>query len=117
MRALDQVGQYRLQMHLQKLVNAADIFFAQRALQQEQIRFLYNMNSEAKARRSNSSLVLGKAKVISYEDIMEIRAKRSAKDQAIADKRQFDRRRRGAAPVAGVLESMGAQVAPAARMM
>jgi hypothetical protein len=38
------------------------------------------MNNEAKIRRSTKSVVLGKAKVISYEDIEEARAKRAAKE-------------------------------------
>jgi hypothetical protein len=38
------------------------------------------MNNEAKVRRSTKSVVLGKAKVMSYEDIEEARIKRAAKD-------------------------------------
>jgi hypothetical protein len=38
------------------------------------------MNNEAKVRRSTKSVVLGKAKVMSYEDIKEARIKRAAKD-------------------------------------
>jgi hypothetical protein len=40
------------------------------------------MNNEAKVRRSTKSVVLGKAKVMSYKDIEEARAKRAAKDAA-----------------------------------
>jgi hypothetical protein len=40
------------------------------------------INNEAKVRRSTKSLVLGKAKVMSYEDLEEARAKRVIKDAA-----------------------------------
>ena len=41
---------------------------------------LTSMNNEAKVRRLTKSVVLGKAKVMSYEDIKEARAKRAAKE-------------------------------------
>ncbi|CAG8980068.1 hypothetical protein HYALB_00013393 [Hymenoscyphus albidus] len=41
---------------------------------------LTTINNEAKVRRSTKSLVLGRAKVISYEDLKEARAKRAKKD-------------------------------------
>jgi len=83
---LDETSKQRLQRHLQKFANAAQISFAQRTLQQDQIRFLVKMNKEAKIRRSTKSVVLGKAKVMSYEDLEEARAKRAAKDAAKAAK-------------------------------
>ena len=51
-------------------------------LQQHQIRFLIKMNDESKVRRSTTSVVLGKAKVMSYEDLEEARAKRAKKEAA-----------------------------------
>lgn len=57
------------------------------------------MNNKAKVRRSTRSLVLGKAKVMSYEDIEEARAKRAVKD-AIRGKGKRGRKRKSA-----VLES------------
>jgi hypothetical protein len=78
--ALDEMSKRRLQRHIQKLVNAAQISFAKRALQRDQIRFLSKVNNEAKVRRSTKSVVLGKAKVMSYEDLEEARAKRAAKE-------------------------------------
>ena len=59
----------RLQRHVQKLAHAAQIYFAKRALIHDQNHFLTRMNNEAKVRRSTKSVVLGKAKVMSYEDI------------------------------------------------
>jgi hypothetical protein len=38
------------------------------------------MNNEVKVRRSTRSVVLGKAKVMSFEDIEEARVKRTAKE-------------------------------------
>ena len=53
-------------------------------LQREHIHFLRKVNNKAKARRSAKSLVLGKVKVMSYEDLKEARAKHAAKDAAKA---------------------------------
>jgi hypothetical protein len=44
------------------------------------------MNDESKPRRSTKSVVLGKAKVMSYEDLKEAREKRAARDAAAAAK-------------------------------
>src|SRR5450432_2328611 len=56
--------------------------FAHRALLDDENQLLTRMNNEAKVHRSTKSVVLGKAKVMSYEDIEEARAKRAAKDAA-----------------------------------
>jgi len=80
--AEDEMSKQRLQRHIQKFANAAQTCFAERALQREQIRFLRKVNNEAKVRLSAKSLVLGKAKVMSYEDLEKARAKRAAKDAA-----------------------------------
>jgi hypothetical protein len=72
----------RLQRHVQKLANAAHMSFAHRALLDDENQLLTRMNNEAKVRRSTKSVVLGKAKVMSYEDIEEARTKRAAKDAA-----------------------------------
>lgn len=77
---LNETSIQRLQRHVQKLANAAQISFAERALLRDQNQFLARMNNEAKVRRSTKSVVLGKAKVMSYEDIEEARAKRAAKE-------------------------------------
>jgi hypothetical protein len=83
---LDETSKRHLQKHVQKLANAVHISFAERAILREQTRFLHQINSEAKTRRSTKSVVMGKAKVMSYEDIKEARAKRAAKEQATAGK-------------------------------
>jgi hypothetical protein len=82
--ALDETSKQSLERHIQKLTNAAQTAFAKGALQKAQIQFLLKINNEAKVRRSTKSLVLGKAKVMSYEDLVTKRAEREAKDQAKA---------------------------------
>ena len=89
--ALDETSKQSLQRHLQKLINATQMSFAQDALQQDHIKFLTAINNEAKVRRSTRSTVLGKAKVMSYEDLVAKRREREAKEQ---DKTQ-GRRKRG----------------------
>jgi hypothetical protein len=51
-------------------------------LQEDRIQFLTTINTEAKVRRANQSLVLGKAKVMSYKELEEARAKRAERDAA-----------------------------------
>ncbi|KAI9766956.1 MAG: hypothetical protein M1839_004664 [Geoglossum umbratile] len=53
------------------LASAAQRSFARKALPQEQTQFLSRINNEAKVRQSTRSVVLGKAKVMSYEDLEE----------------------------------------------
>lgn len=80
--ALDETSKQSLVRHLQKFSNAAQTSFAKGVLQQHQIRFLIRMNDESKVRRSTASVILGKAKVMSYEDLEEARAKRAEKEAA-----------------------------------
>jgi hypothetical protein len=80
--AEDEMSKQRLQRNIQKFTNAAQTCFAERALQRDQIRFLYTINNEAKVRRTTKSLIIGKAKVMSYEDLEEARLERAAKDAA-----------------------------------
>jgi hypothetical protein len=60
--------------------HAAQISFAECALLHDQNQMLIRMNNEAKVRRSTRSVVLGKAKVMSFEDIKVVRAPRAAKE-------------------------------------
>jgi hypothetical protein len=66
----------------QKLTNATQLSFAERALLQEHNRFLARINNEAKVRRSTKSDVLGMAKVMSYEDLEKAKAERAVKETA-----------------------------------
>jgi septum formation inhibitor MinC len=96
--ALNKPSKQRIQRHVQKLASAAQISFAKQALLQDQNRFLYKINNEAKVRRSTRSVVLGNAKVMSYEDLEEARAKRAAKEKATAGKGKRGRKRKSPAP-------------------
>jgi hypothetical protein len=96
--ALNEPSKQRLQRHVQKLASAAQISFAKQALLQDQNRFLSKINNEAKVRRSTRSVVLGNAKVMSYEDLEEARAKRAAKEKATAGKGKRGRKRKSPAP-------------------
>ncbi|CAA9957704.1 hypothetical protein PTMSG1_01312 [Pyrenophora teres f. maculata] len=80
--ALDETSKRNLQRHLHKLAKAAQLSLAEGALHKKHIRFLLTVNSEAKVRRSTTSLVLGKAKVMGYEELVEAREKRAEKDAA-----------------------------------
>lgn len=98
--------------------------FAKEALLQEQTQFLSKINNEAKVRRSTRSVVLGKVKVMSYEDLEEAQAKCAAKEKAnvTASKGKRSRKRKNLASEAepeakvawmsDVLEPATAPVAP-----
>jgi hypothetical protein len=79
---LDEMSKQRLQRHLQKLTNAAQLSFAERALLHDHNQFLTQMNNEAKVRRSTKSEILGTARVMTYEDLETARAERAAKEIA-----------------------------------
>ena len=79
--SLDETSKQRLQRHVQKLASATQMSFAKGALQQDQIQSLTAINNEAKLRRSTKSIVLSKAKVMSYEDLVAKRLEREAKEQ------------------------------------
>jgi len=96
----DEATKQRLQRRIQKIAKAAEACFAERALQRDQIQFLKKINNEAKVRRSTKSLVIGKARVVSYEDLEEARAKRAAKDAATAKGEGKRGRKAKATPVA-----------------
>jgi hypothetical protein len=100
--ALDESSKQSLARHLQKLTNAAQTSFAKGVLQQHQIRFWIRMNDESKVRRSTTSVVLGKAKVMSYEDLEEARAKRAEKEAA---KEAKGKGKRGRKPKSAVSEA------------
>ncbi|EMD63976.1 hypothetical protein COCSADRAFT_36576 [Bipolaris sorokiniana ND90Pr] len=79
--ALGEQSNQRLQKYVQKLASAAQISLAKQTLLQDQNEFLTKVNKEATVRRSTRSIVLGKAKVMSFEDLEEARAKRAEKEE------------------------------------
>jgi hypothetical protein len=85
-RALDETSKQKLVRHLQKGTKAFQKSSALEKLQDDRIQFLTTINNEAKVRRSTQSWVLakgkGEGKVISYEDLVEARAKRVEKESA-----------------------------------
>jgi hypothetical protein len=86
----------RIYRRVQKLASAARVAFAERSLLQDHNRFLSKINGEVKARRSQRSLVLGIAKVMTAEDLEERRAKRAAEEKAVAGKAKRGRKRKNA---------------------
>ena len=92
---LDEKSIPRIQRRVQKLANAAQIFIADGALLNDQVQMLTGMNNEAKVRRSTRAVVLGKAKVMSFEDIEVARAARAAKE-VIKGKGKRGRKRKSA---------------------
>jgi hypothetical protein len=83
----------RSKQRLRKFANAAQTSFAERALLTDENRLLFKQNNEAKVRRSTKSTIIGKAKVMSYEDIKEARAKRAAKEATAALKKRGRKRK------------------------
>jgi hypothetical protein len=123
---LDESSKRRIHRRVQKLASAARVAFAERALLQDHNRFLSKINGEVKARRSTKSLVLGKAKVMSFKELEESRAKRAAKDKAATSKakrgckgkRFLDNDREAPATEATRTDaSLGPWRAPVARMV
>lgn len=90
---LDETSKQRLQKRVRKITTAAKVSFTECALLQDQNEFLFKVNN-AKTRRSTRSVVLGKAKVMSYKDLEEARAKREAKDRAATTQGKRGRKRK-----------------------
>ncbi|KUL81896.1 hypothetical protein ZTR_09528 [Talaromyces verruculosus] len=67
------------QDRLQKLNHAAERAMAERALLLDENRLLFEQNNEKTTRQSTGSKLVGHAKVMSYEDILEAQRKREAK--------------------------------------
>lgn len=78
---LDDSNRQRVERHLVKLAKAAQISLARGALQEEHIRFLLQINDEARARRDTRSLIVGTARVMSFEDLANARAKRAEQEE------------------------------------
>lgn len=95
-QASDYVEKQGLQRHLLKLTKAAQSSIVRSTLQQEQIQFLRKINNEGKVRRAERSTVLGKARVMSYEDLEGARKKRLEKESSIATTKSKRARKRKA---------------------
>ena len=66
----------------QKVTTAAQTFLAKNALLEDQNEFLTKINNEGRVRRSTKSETLGKARVMSFEDLEKARAERVVKKAA-----------------------------------
>ncbi|KAJ5674366.1 uncharacterized protein N7477_004300 [Penicillium maclennaniae] len=82
-QSIDSVSKHRLQT----LSCAAEKVFAERALLLEENRILFEQNNEKTCRQSSGLTVVGHAKVMSYEDIVEAQKKRDMTEQATRAKR------------------------------
>jgi hypothetical protein len=91
---LSDAERQNLQRHLQKLTKAAQTSIARGALQQARIEFLHEINNEAKVRRATRSHVLGRAKVMSYEDLDAARVKRKEKEAGKSGKQRRVQKRK-----------------------
>ncbi|KAG9229290.1 hypothetical protein BJ875DRAFT_351860, partial [Amylocarpus encephaloides] len=100
--ALDETSKQNLGKHLQKCTKAYQKASALSVLQEDRIQYLLTINNEAKVRRSTRSLVLGKAKVMSWTDLEEARAKRVKKETTQAAK---GKGKRGRKRKSGTLEA------------
>jgi hypothetical protein len=80
--ALDEASKRKLERHIQKIVNAAHTSFSRNSLLEERTEFLTTIDNDAKVRRSTKSVVLRKAKVMSFKDLEKARTDRAAKDEA-----------------------------------
>ncbi|KAJ5100120.1 hypothetical protein N7532_007121 [Penicillium argentinense] len=75
---------------LQTLSCAAEKVFAERALFLEENRILFEQNNEKTSRQSRGQTVIGHAKVMSYDDIVEAQKKR---DMAVAKQGSTEKKR------------------------
>lgn len=57
-------------------------------------QFLFKINNEAKVRRSTRLVMLGKAKVMSFKDLEEAKARRAKNEDAITKKGQRNCKRK-----------------------
>ena len=81
------------------------------ALLHDENRLLFKQNDEAKRRRSTKSTVVGKAKVMSYEDIEAARGKHAAKEAAATASQKRGRKRKSPAPAGAKARKSEAEVA------
>lgn len=84
---LNDTSKRNLQRHLQKFAKGTGAVVAKTMLQEDQISFLLRTNNEAKVRRTTKLLVLGNAKVMSFEDLAAAGVKRAERDVVRTNKK------------------------------
>jgi hypothetical protein len=85
-----------LERYIRKLINTAQIFFAKNTFFYNQNQILIRINNKTKIRRSTKLIVLGKTKIINFEDIEVARVAYAAKE-VIKGKRKHNRKRKNTA--------------------
>jgi hypothetical protein len=90
--ALNSPSKYRFQ----KLANAAEKAFVDRAILLDENKLLFEQNNEKMTRSSVRSTVTGTAKIMTYEDIMEAQRKRDIKEATTAAAKTAGRKRQNA---------------------
>jgi hypothetical protein len=88
-------------LYYKKLANAAEHAFADRAILLDENALLFEQNNEKATRKSIRATVVGSARVMTYEDIVEAQKQRDIKDAAAAV--TGDRRRSKRKPPAQIL--------------
>jgi hypothetical protein len=69
-------------LNIQKLANAAENAFAEQAILLDKNLLLFEQNNEKATRKSIKATVVGSARVMSYEDIVEAQKQRDIKEAA-----------------------------------
>lgn len=77
----------------QKLANAAEKAFADRAILLDENGLLFKQNNEKTTRLSIRSIVTGTTKVMTYDDIIEAQRKRDIKEAITTGVKQRNRKR------------------------
>ncbi|KAF2721187.1 hypothetical protein K431DRAFT_320483 [Polychaeton citri CBS 116435] len=79
-RVLKDMEQLASKLYLQKMANAVEKLFADRALLFDENKLLFEQNNKKSIRDSTRGTVVGRAKVMSYNDLVEAQRKRSEKE-------------------------------------
>jgi hypothetical protein len=96
---LGTIDEHESRLHIQKIVNAAEQSLTGCTLLQEENQALIIQNREKKIRKSTKATKVGTAKIMSYEDIVQAKAKRDEKlDKTTSQKAQ--KQKDSAKPVA-----------------
>jgi len=94
----------RCKLRIQKIANAAENAFADRAILLDENSLLFKQNNEKNVRQSIKATVVGSARVLSYKDIIEAQRQRDIKEvrgQACQGRRGPKRSRSSPAQLAG----------------
>jgi hypothetical protein len=81
--------------YIQKLANAAENAFAERAILLDENLLLFKHNNEKATPKSIKATVVGSARVMSYEDIVEVQKQRDIKEAAAEAIQRRRRSKRG----------------------